>query len=666
MSMFSDSPACPPEPPCAAAAPPFRPSPLSVPSPAAAAAAAAPAPLMGPSMPPVAEGGDLFGGFAVFRDEEFATVNISAAAAAGGGGAPQPEEEEDVLEDSPELRDFRAQMGVSAGGGEARGLRVLEDDRNSRSAAEAGLLAADDTEAMEEDDKENAMGENASAPGASVPALERALQPLTLGRRASETEEEMMEEAGLAAEAEAALRAGGPAADQHGNLLRDDFRVYGDDEELDAAEGGPGGASASGVSSGEAESRATEAGARGGASELSSCAGGNNDYAPVEEAMEEEGGYVEPFGRATYEAMLAGCDTPLGELEGVFLHGEGGPAPQGVVDTVAACRRRQRASGVQTVPLKLGESTYLLKGAVGKGRAGAVVFEAYPLMDEEDLESADDEGNVFALKVQTPAWAWEYVVQHQLQQRLSAEARPMFMHAHRMHLFSDYTMLLTDFGEHGSLAEALGKYSATGQQMDEVVAMFYTIELLSMVEHMHAAGVVHLALAPDNLMLRNGGQEWEEWAPWKPGSWQEKGLTLVDFGAALDLTAFPPGTVFFGDTGVEPASRCAEMKEEKAWTFQPDYTALCGVVHALLFGREPEVVRGEDGRWAIQAQFKRQWQSGLWQRLFDELLNAPAGAEAYPLEGLRGAFEEYLVDRPEKMRELKLLMMKQTIMLFSM
>jgi hypothetical protein len=59
--------------------------------------------------------------------------------------------------------------------------------------------------------------------------------------------------------------------------------------------------------------------------------------------------------------------------------------------------------------------------------------------------------------------------------------------------------------------------------------------------------------------------------------------------------------------------------------------------------------------------------AGLWQRLFDELLNAPgSSAEQYPLEGLRQTFEEYLVDRPEKMRELKLLMMKQTIMLFSM
>ena len=49
----------------------------------------------------------------------------------------------------------------------------------------------------------------------------------------------------------------------------------------------------------------------------------------------------------------------------------------------------------------MGISTYLLKGAAGKG-VRASVFEAYPLMDQEDLDAADDDGNVFALKVESP------------------------------------------------------------------------------------------------------------------------------------------------------------------------------------------------------------------------------------------------------------------------
>jgi checkpoint serine/threonine-protein kinase len=46
--------------------------------------------------------------------------------------------------------------------------------------------------------------------------------------------------------------------------------------------------------------------------------------------------------------------------------------------------------------------------------------------------------------------------------------------------------------------------------MEEVVCMFYAIELLNMLEHMHTAGVVHLDLTPANLMLRNGGQVSED------------------------------------------------------------------------------------------------------------------------------------------------------------
>ena len=40
-------------------------------------------------------------------------------------------------------------------------------------------------------------------------------------------------------------------------------------------------------------------------------------------------GYVEVLGRETYSAMMEACDTPLSELEGVFLHQEG-PAPKEV------------------------------------------------------------------------------------------------------------------------------------------------------------------------------------------------------------------------------------------------------------------------------------------------------------------------------------------------
>lgn len=201
-----------------------------------------------------------------------------------------------------------------------------------------------------------------------------------------------------------------------------------------------------------------------------------------------------------------------------------------------------------------------------------------------------------------------------------------------------------------------------------MVALFYTIELLSAVEAMHAAGLTHNGLGIENIMLRNGGSEWEEWAPWKPGSWQEKGLMLVDFDQAIDMRAFPKGTQFTGATRTESAL-CNEMLEGGPWTYHSDLYAVCGVVHCLMHGKPLELssIETDAGGRRNQPQepVKRGWQADLWNKLFYELLNLPSLDRPYDLETLRLAFEEYLVDHTDKMRDLKLFLMKQTIMIFS-
>jgi hypothetical protein len=61
------------------------------------------------------------------------------------------------------------------------------------------------------------------------------------------------------------------------------------------------------------------------------------------------------------------------------------------------CARRQRASGVQTVPLKLGESTYLLKGAVGQGQVSAPHFTSLAIISDTStnlLKGAVGQGQV--------------------------------------------------------------------------------------------------------------------------------------------------------------------------------------------------------------------------------------------------------------------------------
>ena len=180
-------------------------------------------------------------------------------------------------------------------------------------------------------------------------------------------------------------------------------------------------------------------------------------------------------------------------------------------------------------------------------------------------------------------------------------------------------------------------------------------------------------------LLRNGGAEWEEWAPWKPGSWAEKGLALVDFGTAFDLHAVPGASFLVPEddsmamaaaatTTTMDAFWCPQQAEGKPWTYHADLAGVADTVHRMMHGVPLRAARnGGSGAWAPAEPVKRQWvATALWQRLFDELLNAPDELNApLDVEPLRLAFEEHLLDHPERMRDLKLFLMKQTIMLFS-
>ena len=48
----------------------------------------------------------------------------------------------------------------------------------------------------------------------------------------------------------------------------------------------------------------------------------------------------------------------------------------------------------------------------------------------------------------------------------------------------------------------------------------------------------------------------------------------------------------------------------------------------------------------------RFWQFGLWEQLFDTLLNVEAG-EAAPLAALRQEVESYLAENPHKAKAIK-------------
>jgi hypothetical protein len=68
--------------------------------------------------------------------------------------------------------------------------------------------------------------------------------------------------------------------------------------------------------------------------------------------------------------------------------------------------------------------------------------------------------------------------------------------------------------------------------------------------------------------------EWLDWQPGAKGRWVHKGLKLIDFGRSIDMSLYPEGTKFRGDSHVD-SFRCIEMQTGKPWTFQVSFVPVC-------------------------------------------------------------------------------------------
>lgn len=341
------------------------------------------------------------------------------------------------------------------------------------------------------------------------------------------------------------------------------------------------------------------------------------------------------------------------------------------VETLSAAAKCVSKSGKRAaagVSVTLGDVSFVFKGRVGEG-AHAEVYEAE--LESKARVSSEEDVGAYALKVQEARYAkWEFVVARRLLERLPAEAsaavnwaQPTALHllGGREHDGNDATMgvLVMPFGEHGTLQDVLNSYLREGKQMHETLVMYYAVEMLRLVEWIHGAGIVHADLKPDNLLLRNGGDDWCDWAPHRPGSWTEKGLALIDFGRAIDLLMYPEEAAFVGDAGAE-AFRCIEMMQGKPWTYQADCYAIASTIHCLLYGSymEVELAPGTTNAYRQRQPLRRYWKTELWEVVFDRLLNQPTESTPPPLGSLRSLLEEHMRDEGQNIRKL---LMHQTI-----
>ncbi|CAN1351416.1 Mitotic checkpoint serine/threonine-protein kinase BUB1 [Linum perenne] len=281
---------------------------------------------------------------------------------------------------------------------------------------------------------------------------------------------------------------------------------------------------------------------------------------------------INPWSASTMEKLMKKIQPSLAKYDGYHSSSK---TYSGKVD-LSSLRNSSRNKMVE-----LGKRKYQIKGCAGQGRF-AQVFKAH------DSSNPDE---IIALKIQTPPFPWEFYVYRQLDQRIPVWQRPCFGLAQRMHLYSDYSILVCDYLSHGTLHDVINSYVVVGKTMEEQLCIYYTIEMLYMLETLHDVGLIHGDFKPDNLLVRCARDELkQDEYKQRDGPWREQGLCLIDWGRAIDLRLFPSNMEFEGACRTS-GFRCVEMQENKRWKCQADSYNLCVVVHLMLHGSYMETER---------------------------------------------------------------------------
>jgi checkpoint serine/threonine-protein kinase len=303
-------------------------------------------------------------------------------------------------------------------------------------------------------------------------------------------------------------------------------------------------------------------------------------------------------------------------------------------------------------------SRYAIKRKLGEG-AFAPVFLVENI---SGLAAGSVRRKFEACKIERPSSAWEFYMMRQAERRLGVgRASQSVARAHEYYQFQDTSFLLIDFKDQGTILDLVNSARSDAGGVDEVLAMFLAVELLRVMEQMHAKGLIHGDLKADNCLLRFDAVAEQAWsaAYKRDGScgWDSKGVSLIDFGRSIDMRVFKEGVQFMADWKTDEQD-CVEMREARPWTYQVDYHGLAGILHSLLFGKYIETSVEATGlgkkRYTLKNSFKRYWKQDLWEPCFDMLLNPLRHAVAgelpinSKLREVRESMEAWLETNSEK------------------
>jgi hypothetical protein len=157
--------------------------------------------------------------------------------------------------------------------------------------------------------------------------------------------------------------------------------------------------------------------------------------------------------------------------------------------TLKSTLNRKESFPLRTPDNKL----FTINGSLGEG---AYAFVA--------AATSSDYQETIALKIQCPPCPWEFYVADQIQQRLNQSAyAKRFIAPTGMYLYDNASLLLMPSAVFGNsspatLQDLINFYRSQGKHMDEVLVIYYTVELLKMIETLHnKCSIIHADIKPD-------------------------------------------------------------------------------------------------------------------------------------------------------------------------
>ncbi|XP_016984598.2 uncharacterized protein LOC108048440 [Drosophila rhopaloa] len=269
---------------------------------------------------------------------------------------------------------------------------------------------------------------------------------------------------------------------------------------------------------------------------------------------------------------------------------------------------------------------------IGKGAYGSVYVGQH-------IKS----GKKVALKQERPTNYWEFYICLEVHSRLTSEQMiPAYQHIDYALVGNNSSVYISEFSDYGSLIGVCNKIkSVTNRNLDEYVVMHLSCQMLDIVDHLHAMGIIHADIKPDNFLLM------------RPlcADPNELSLQLIDFGVSIDTKLFPNNQTF-NYVHHDDLFKCIEMRTQRPWTYQLDLYGLVSVMHVLLFGRYMEVApRTGSTVWMPKTTVPRYFQRQMWENIFRTLLNVRDCRTMPNLQQLRTQLKYELAEKEKYVGE---------------